>query len=421
MLSMKARSMIPTLSTRGSISMTIALLAWCGSTLVFAADRATGLQLRDGDVVALCGDSITSAGYYPLFLEAYQIACGPPLKVEYVNCGRWGEVARDFPKTWDKDFLPAKPTVLTICYGMNIGRGGAVLSDDDLAREAAALTAIIEKFKANGGRTVVLGSPGCVDTTFHPKPAAANASLAQLRDNARKVATETGCTFADVHSAMLEVMSKAQAKHGKDFAFAGEKGDGLHPRGAGHLVMAWVFLKALGYDGQVGAFTVDGKTAQASAGHRVVSFADGVLEIESTRYPFCFLADPYSPKDFTNNNATRSVADLFPFNDDLNRLTLVVRDSPAEKIKITWGSQSKVFDRAALEQGINLAAEFLDNPFVEPFERLVFTLRERNSCRDWLTQEQYKNDASIPKRLEKALQDLKLQPVRHSIRIEAAQ
>jgi hypothetical protein len=37
---------------------------------------------------------------------------------------------------------------------------------------------------------------------------------------------------------------------------------------------------------------------------------------------------------------------------------------------VTWGETSKVFAAADLAKGINLAAEFLDNPFVEPFKKV---------------------------------------------------
>lgn len=407
---------------REFLTMAGAVLAFSPfAALAGAAEPAApGCQLRDGDTLALCGDSITSDGHYPSFLEAYQLLCGPRMNVTFVNCGRWGEIAAGFPKSWDKDFLPAKPTALTICYGMNIGRGGKPLSAATLGEESKALRAIIDKFRAGGGRTVVVGSPGCVDTTFHPNPEGANASLAQLRDNAQKTAKETGAIFADVHTPMVAVMAKAKAKHGKEYAFAGGKGDGLHPGRAGHLVMAWAFLKALGYDGQVGTLTValDKGTATASEGHKVLGVRGGVVEVESARYPFCFLGDPQRPKDFASANSARSVVEFFPFNADLNRLTLVVQGAPAKQIKVTWGSEVKELTPEALAKGVNLAAEFLDNPFTGPFGKITAALSERNSCRKWLTQEAYKNDASIPKRLDAALKALVPQPVKHEIKIE---
>ena len=37
---------------------------------------------------------------------------------------------------------------------------------------------------------------------------------------------------------------------------------------------------------------------------------------------------------------------------------------------MAWGAASKVFSRERLEKGINLAAEFFDNPFSEPFQKI---------------------------------------------------
>jgi lysophospholipase L1-like esterase len=384
-----------------------------------AGKAKSELQLKEGDVVALCGDSITSSGQYPAFMELYQLLCGPKMKVSFVNCGRWGETAGVFPKSWDKDFLPAKPTVVTICYGMNTGRGGRPIDENTVAGEAKALKVIIEKFREIGGRVVILGSPGCVDSEGHNAPAVANANLGKLRDGARKLAGETKSVFADVHTPMIEVMAKAKEKYGKDFAFAGGKGDGVHPGGAGHLVMAWAFLKALGFDGDIGTIMVDLAKDQATAAgdHQILSCKGGTVEVESTRYPYCFLGDPYKPGVSTNSNSTLSVFDLFAFNQDLNRYRLVVHGAKDKKLKVTWGTQSREFDAAALEKGINLAAEFPDNPFCKPFQKIWTAMRERNSCRGWLKDPKLKG---IPERMEKAVANMVPVPVKHTIKIEPA-
>ena len=151
---------------------------------------------------------------------------------------------------------------------------------------------------------------------------------------------------------MIDVMTKAKAKYGKSYHLAG--GDGVHPDRNGHLVMAYAFLKALGCSGDIGRITVDLKAnqAEATAGHKIVSCRDGVVEIESTRYPFCFYGDPAQP------SATRGVIEFLPFNQDLNRLTLVVKE-PAGRCKVTWGKSSKEFSAEQLSAGVNLAAEFV--------------------------------------------------------------
>ena len=102
----------------------------------------------------------------------------------------------------------------------------------------------------------------------------------------------------------------------------------------------------------------------------------------------------------------------------MNRLLLIVRGTKAKKLKITWGGQFKTFESAALEKGINLAAEFLDNPFCVPFAKTLTALSERNQCRAWLKQDAYRNDPSIPRRLEAALKALEPVPVTHTIQVE---
>ena len=58
------------------------------------------------------------------------------------------------------------------------------------------------------------------------------------------------------------------------------------------------------------------------------------------------------------------------FNADLNRFTLVVKNLDGAKAKVTWGTASKTFPKEDLEKGINLAAEFPENPFGEPFRKI---------------------------------------------------
>ena len=53
--------------------------------------------------------------------------------------------------------------------------------------------------------------------------------------------------------------------------------------------------------------------------------------------------------------STRSISDMFPFNQDLNRLTLIVKGIKTKTAKITWGKTGKTFKREDLEKGINLA------------------------------------------------------------------
>jgi hypothetical protein len=187
-------------------------------------------------------------------------------------------------------------------------------------------------------------------------------------------------------------MAAAKQKYGVKFIFAGP--DGVHPPQDGHLVMAYAFLKALGCDGDIGTITLDfkGNNNTASDGHKIVKAENNTVEIESTRYPFCFLGDGKSP------NSERSVVDLFPFNADLNRFTLVVKNLAAGDVKVTWGTATKTFSADALAKGINLAAEFEEsNPFTQPITDLEAAVAAQQAFETTLTKSLLHNADSIIK------------------------
>ena len=57
---------------------------------------------------------------------------------------------------------------------------------------------------------------------------------------------------------------------------------------------------------------------------------------------------------------------------------------PATKFKVTWGAKSKDYTAAELAKGINLAADFLDNPFSEPFKKVEEAIRNQQNFETFL-------------------------------------
>lgn len=404
------------------------------SPLAAAADG-----LKEGDLLAITGDSITEHKVYSTFIEDYLLMCQPVANVRAVQFGWSGDTSWGLNSKLDRFVLPFKPTAVTTCYGMNDGNYRA-LTPERIKQYREAHQNIVKKFKAAGIHYIVLGSPGVVDSDSfrrgdNPDAAAAiyNKSLGQLKDVVKEVAEEEQVTFANVHDVMMDAMAKAKAKYGPKYDVAG--GDGFHPNANGHVVMAYAFLKAMGFDGNIGTITVDLAAAKADAteGHKVLSSAGGTVEVESTRYPFCFWGDPASP------GATSGIIEFIPFNQDLNRLTLIVRNPGSDKVKVTWGKKSMEYSAADLEKGINLAADFIDNPFVEPFRAMHQRIHNKQT---WETQyiknlymttpEIQKNvpdvddalatiSSAIEKRADAQSREIgkTLTPVKHTITIEA--
>jgi hypothetical protein len=81
-------------------------------------------------------------------------------------------------------------------------------------------------------------------------------------------------------------------------------------------------------------------------------------------YPHC------DEDDITKDNSIQSGMTLVPFDLDLNRLTLIVKNGSEQQYRVTWGADSKTFSAKDLSHGINLAAEFPSNPFGEAFAKV---------------------------------------------------
>lgn len=391
------------------------------------------LLLKKGDRLAICGDSITEQKMYSRLMEAYLTACVPQLEVTVRQYGWSGEKTNGFLRRMEKDCLTFKPTIATLAYGMNDSRyrpfdvtNGKWYEDH--------YTAIVRKFKQHHVR-VVVGSPGCAGNiaTWVKSRAGTleqhNIHLCALRDIAMDVAEREEVRFADIFWPMYQAQILAPAQHHatpeKPYLVSGQ--DGIHPGWAGQVMMAWAMLRSLGLDGDIGTISVDLSTGKAKVtdGHQVDAFSDGTLKLTSTRYPFC------AQGDVDDHNSIRSGMTLVPFNDDLNRLTLKVVTSQTGMYEVTWGKHSRKFTSQQLATGINLAAEFPENPFCDAFGRVSAAVGKKQAYeteqvkRKFHSREARDNFAAVVKETEvvrKPLADAvanSVKPVTHSITIKA--
>lgn len=342
------------------------------------APKTPALLLQKGDRLAICGDSITEQRKYSVLMEAYLTAARSDLHVTVRQYGWSGEQAGGFLKRMDNDVLRFKPTIATTCYGMNDFR--YVPQDDAIAATYRAnQTAVVRKFKEAGAR-VVLGSSG----TIHSVPPwvksakgtwqTLNLALLNFRNINIEVAQAEQVAFADVYWPMLVKGHEARAKYGEEFKLEGA--DGVHPGWAGHVMMATAFLEGLGLRGDVGQVSVDLAAGKATGreGQRVVKFEQGVVTLRSFRLPCSF-----EPGDVSKDGSIAAGLALADFQKKLNRLTLKVAGAKAAQVKVTWGERSKVFGAAALAKGVNLAAEFPQNPTSPAFARIWKAVEDKQA------------------------------------------
>ena len=409
--------------------------------LCLAADSAAPKSLLiENARVAVIGDSITEQRIYSKFIECYLLACTGRKDITVFQFGWSGERADGFAARLANDLAVFLPNVATTCYGMNDGSYQPYNEAIGKAYETN-MGRVITGLKAAGVQHIAVGSPGGVDPDFFKgrlDGTIYNDNLAHLRDIAKKLASDNGLAFANVHDTMMTALPKAKAALGATYAPFG--GDGFHPAPAGQLLMASAFLKALGLDGEIGTITVDlaGNKVTASEGHQVVNHSSGIIDLESTRWPFCFDAST------TDAGSTRSILAFTSFNDDLNRLTLKVSGLTAAKAKVTWGETTMEFTREQLEAGVNLAATYTTTPFDASFKTLMEAVAvkeayETTAIKSLVTNfRMFAEDAKTDAEFGAALDTIRkkvgskhaqldasvrghLKPVKHSIKVEPIQ
>ena len=329
------------------------------------------LLLKTGDTLAIIGDSITEQKMYSRIIETYLTVCVPELKLTVRQFGWSGETAEGFLHRMTNDCLRFKPTVATLCYGMNDHHYRTF--DEENAKWYEENYSAVAGGLENIGARVVVGSAGCVGKVPGWTHSSAftrdelNVNLCAFRDLDITIAEKLNARFADVFWTMLNASFQGEtvyATTNASYMVSGE--DGVHPGWAGHLVMAYSFLRAMGLDGDIGTLTVDlgAQTATATAGHEVKSFKDNTLTVISTKYPFCASGE-------TNvDTSLRSGTTLVPFFQELNRFRLVVKNAAAANYQIIWGQTTNTYSAAQLAEGVNLAADFVSNPFCDVFKQV---------------------------------------------------
>lgn len=316
--------------------MKTAVLGCCLAFLLGNSSLRADSLLQPNDRLAICGYD------FSIYLEGYLLATQPTPGLDVAQFG-WS--ARDpggLLNRLNTDLLPFKPTVVLTCLG------------GDANTYAKAQTDLVEALKKAGVRTIVMGSPEFARLADYPNEPAKldpeNKNREALADIAKDVAVKEGVIYADVYGATMAADARIKAKHAENCVPGTVMGE------ARSLVAASAFLKALGCDGNVGTITVDygaGK-AETDPAQKVISYQDGTLKIESTRYPFWFPGHGVGGKD----PSPFPIMKILSFNQDLNRYRLVVKNLPTAQAKVYWKDGQLDYSSDELARGINLPAEF---------------------------------------------------------------
>ena len=245
--------------------------------------------LKANDRVVFFGDSITEEHNYTRPFQDYVYARYPERRIRFFNAGWSGDQLGGGLNRLQRDVLSRKPSVVTICFGMNDGHY-AKISDDSANAYRKNLDAIV-KILTDQKIRVVIFSPSPVDYDQTPPWLKAplsnvdyNGTLSAFGTIGSEVARKYGATYIDILHPILNGLNVMKAKDPTYRALR----DGVHPGEKGGVVMAGAMLLGLGAEPM--PYIADVTAAQLSGPDKTQVPVAGRLPV-----PFWLSADSVAP------------------------------------------------------------------------------------------------------------------------------
>jgi lysophospholipase L1-like esterase len=333
------------------------------SFLLTGWNEARGELFKDGETVCFLGDSITHGGRYHGLICDYYATRFPDRTVRFVNAGVPGDTAWGALNRLQADVIDKKPTSVAIMFGMNdVGRGNYV-AEPTAAQKAAhqraqdgyrtSMEKLVGRIRAEAGEPklfLITPSPfdqTCVNSRTNNQPGC-NDGLGRCAATVRDLAAKNSAALVEFYEPMT-ALNLEQQKKDPTYTIVGA--DRVHPGVPGHLMMAWLFLKAQGAPAIVSKVTVDaasGLTAESvNAEVTAVAKKDGgvTFTMLEKALPFPIPA------------SAKPVLSLLPIERDLNQETLSVTGLKPGKYELRIdGAAVGQYTEGDLAEGVNLAS-----------------------------------------------------------------
>jgi lysophospholipase L1-like esterase len=321
-----------------------------------------GEPFKDGETVCFLGDSITHGGRYHALIYDYYVTRFPDRILRFVNAGVSGDTAYGGLNRLQADVLDKKPTSVAIMFGMNdVGRGNFV-AEPTAAQKAAhqraqdgyrtSLEKLVGRLRAEaGGPQLLLITPSpfdqtCENSRTNNQPGC-NDGLGRCAATVREIVAKNSATLVDFHAPMTAFNLEQQKK---DPAYTVVGADRVHPGAPGHLMMAWLFLKAQGAPAVVSKVAVD-----AAAGRATESVNAAVSDVARKAGGVAFtVLEKALP--FPVPASAKPILALLPIEQDLNQELLSVSGlKPGTYELRVDGAALGQHTAEELSKGVNLA------------------------------------------------------------------
>ncbi len=310
-----------------------------------------GFFLRNGDTpILFVGDSITQHGGYATLIETFVLARHPKWDVTFHNLGVGGDTA-GFRRRGGLDHMmqvgiaSLQPKVVTLMFGMNDARDPL---PEGLERFDHSLRKLIQALKREGIRVMVLSStPEEGVGTDSPGGSAYNFQLWKYIATTEAIASELKVEYVDLFTPLLRAIEYAQSNVPNLELVP----DGVHPEWPGHLLMAYRVLLGMRAEPIVTRATLDFVERRVTSGVGCTVEVDRTAPQGELRFTRIDATLPWPlPDDVSPALQLRGFDPL----EDLSDCRLTILNLPEEEYEILVDDESLgIFDRAALEQGVN--------------------------------------------------------------------
>ncbi len=323
---------------------------------------ASGDVFKDGETVCFLGDSITHGGRFHSIVYDYYLTRYPERTIRFVNAGVSGDSAGGALGRLTEDVVDKKPTSVAVMFGMNDVNRGSYVADPDAQKKSVqqgALDGYKKNMEALVGRirseaaepSLLFVTPSPFDQTGvndrNNNQPGCNDGLSRCAELVKALAGKNSATVVDFHGPMTAFNLERQKA---DPAYTIIGPDRVHPGAPGHLMMAWLFLKAQGAPALVSRVVVDAAagraTESANATVTAVAKKDGAWGFTVLEKALPFPVD----------EAAKSILTQLPIEQDLDQETLAVTGLATGTYELLIdGVPVGRYTAAELAKGINLA------------------------------------------------------------------
>lgn len=354
----------------------------------FSANAQQISPFRENDRVVFVGNSITDGGHYHSYIWLYYMTRHPEMNLLLQNAGIGGDRVIEMVKRLDADVFSKQPTVLITTFGMN--DSGYLeynqpepekFADAKIKESYEAYKIMEERYKRLSGTKVVIvgSSPYDEEAVIKDNIPFKNKNKAMLRivDFQKESAKANKWEFFDFNQSMTAINSAFQ-KTNPSFTICGN--DRIHPDLDGHMVMAYLFLKAQGFAGQkVAEIHIDAAQKRV---HKATNCDLSAVQKDATGLHFSYRANalPYPldtiARGWGSKKSQFDGSKIVPFMEEMNQELLIVDGLKGKhQLRIdnevigTWSADE-------FEKGINLAA-LSHTPQYQQALRIMYLNEER--------------------------------------------